>query len=232
MSLKNFRLESKLLPNYQIKKDNYYLLYALDNNLVLKKFLLNDEYYEMLKKHQSDYLEYLRMLMNNSSNMLVKPIDIYAKHSLVTSYTYFRPSGTNLLDMYPKTKLDKLIEAIDEFYNQIAELSGFDLRVLKPTDILYTGSIKISGLDESEYTTDNIDMRLINDLLFRGIFKISNDDEITIDNEDILNLYKKLEISQIDILEFMNEYIRFIKSEYGNCKYVKHLNRNIISSKK
>lgn len=232
MSLKNFRLESKLVPNYRVKKDNYYLLYMLDNNLMFKKYLLNDEYYKMLVSRKSDYLEYLRSLMNNDSELIVKPVDIYAKHSLVTSYTYQKESGTSIRDMYPKTRLDSFMEAIKEFYSNLDELANFDLRVLKPEDILYTGKIKVSGLDESEYEENNQTQSIVNDLLFRGIFNIDNNGEVIINDENIAKLYSDLKLEQIDILKFMDEYIRFVRSEYGNCKYVKHLKRRVITSKK
>lgn len=229
MSLKNFRLESKLVPNYRIKKDDYYLLYVLENNLMLKKYLLNDEYLKMLEKRKSDYLEYLRDLMNNTSDFIVKPIDIYAKHSLVTSYTYLKDSGTSISDMYPKTRLDKLIEAMREFYDNLGDLSGFDLSKIKPRDIIYTGTIKVSGLDEGEYSHEDVDRSLISDLLFRGIFNIDMNDEVIINDDNIRSLYDSLTMNKIDMIDFLNEYIHFIKNEYGNCKYVKHLSHKIIN---
>lgn len=231
MSLKNFRLESKLVPNYRVKKENYYLLYVLENNLMFKKYLLNEEYAKMLRLRKSDYLEYLRSLMDNSSDLIVKPIDIYAKHSLVTSYTYLKETGTPINEMYPKTRLDKFIEAMKEFYDKFDDLLDFDLSKVKPTDILYTGNIKINGLDESEYSYDATPRSLINDLLFRGIFNIDMNDEVIINNEDIRDLYEKLIMDNIDMVDFLNEYIRFIKSEYGNCKYVKHLSHKVIGKR-
>lgn len=232
MSLKNFRLESDLEIKYRRKKEKYYLLYILANNMMFKKYLLNEEYQKMLDSRKSDFLEYMRMLMDYPSEIIVKPIDVYAKHSLVTSYTYPKESGTFLTDMYPKTDLDSLLEALDKFYDKLDELNGFDISRLRHQDILYTGDIKISNLDECEYGDYKVDKSMINDLLWRGIFNIDNNEEIIIRNEDILNLYNKLKLEQIDLRDFFQEYIKFIKKEYGRCHYVRHLNPGIITSKK
>ena len=62
--------------------------------------------------------------------------------------------------------------------------------------------------------------------------KENNDEKIVISNDDIARFYNMLELNQIDIIEFLNEYIRFVRSECGNCKYVRHLNRKIISGEK
>lgn len=231
MGFKSFRLENELEIIYRIRKDDYYLIYMLNNNLLLKKYLFNEEYYKMLERRKTDYLEYLYSLMKNSSELIVKPFDIYAKNSLITSYTYKKEIGTTICDMYPKTSLDNFLEALKVFYDKLDELSIFDLQILKPSDILYTGSIKVSGLDESEYDEKNSVQTIMNDLLFRGIFNIDSNGEITIINEDIAKLYNKLKKNEIDVIEFINEYICFIKSEYGDCKYVKHLSRGIIKSK-
>ncbi len=232
MSLKNYRLESKLATDYRIKRDKYYSLYVLENNLMLKKYLLNEDYMQMLAERDSDYLEYLRELMNYSSDFIVKPIDVYVKHSLVTSYTYQKEAGTSITEMFPKTRMDKLLEAISEMYEHMDELKNFRLAKISPNDIFYTGQIKINNVEKSEFGNNEDSKKVLDDLLLRGIFHIDGDEEIIITNEQIKSLYEKMIEEDIDLINFFHEYMRFVREEYGNCKYVRHLNHGIIKGVK
>lgn len=227
MSLNNFRLENKLEIDYRIKKSEYYLLYVLKNNEMLKKYILNDEYKKMLESRDTDFLEYLRMLMDYQKDFILRPKDIYVRHSYVTAYTYHKISGTSLMDMYPKTSVDKLLDALKEFYEQLNLFEEFNFEKLEPSDILYTGKIVIGNLEKSEFEAKDDTRKVLDNLLLRGIFKVTND-EIGVSDDFVKSLYGDFAMGNLDIIDFMNEYIRFVRSEYGNCKYVKHLDLKII----
>ena len=203
------------------------------DNLVYKKFLDNKMYRKILDIHDNDFLAYLIELSKIENEAFVPIESVYVtRKRLVSSYTYPFQSGTTINEMYAKTLVDDFIDAVFLFYGHIRKIENLRLNDTHYRNIIYTGLLKLIDLDMCIFTNqderkDNI--AKLDDALFRGIFNLYPVGNVRVNDIRVKNMYDSLNAHEMDIVEFLKEYRTFIRKEYGNCRYLKHLKKGIIS---
>lgn len=209
------------------------------DNQVLKVFLNNSVYKEILKEHGGDFLSYLIELSKLSNPSMHVTHDVYArKDGIVTAYKYPYLVGDPIIKIKRNINLDELIEAIIELYANMVLEENFRLRDMHGRNILYwidkkTRKLKLKLIDLDLCKFTNEDERKNNigkldDTIFKSVFYIPRDYDPLIKDERIKPLYQSLYGNEINIIGFLQEYREFITNEYGKCETVKELNRGLI----
>lgn len=233
MSILSIEDAKKIDLKYRIysKHASTSITYRTQDNLILKKFIFNQLYRMIVRSHNNQFAEYLDELSKLKEEFLVVPKDIYlTRNKHVALYTYEYQYGTTIDKMYPRTDLNNLFIALESFFSKLEKMDYLKLKDMHSGNIIYTGDIKLIDLDmcffDSDVSKDNI--RVMNNGLFRGIFNISHSGEIIILEEFLKNMYESMINGEINVCEFLKEYREFIINRYGECKYVKHLRKELI----
>lgn len=209
------------------------------DNQVLKVFLNNSVYKDILDKHEGDFLNYLIELSKLFNPSIHVTHDVYArKDGIVTAYKYPYIVGDPIINIKKSINLDLLIEAILELYANINLEENFRLRDMHGRNILYwidkkTKKLKFKLIDLDLCAFTNKDERKMNigkldETIFKSVFYIPRELDPLITDERIKPLYQSLHGNEINIIGFLQEYRDFIIKEYGKCETVKHLNRGFI----
>lgn len=231
----------EIKPNTQIKenKKKYKLIgsrhtisYRTTSSSVLKLFLNNGYYQDILKIHNKEFLEYLKYLSRLKSDVLVTPDVAYIKgENLVTSYIRKYIIGTSIKDLYPKTTMDGLIDAIEELYLKLKSTPELSLNGITSKDMIYTGSnisltdFDLSTLNESDNYLNNLNV--LDRAIFIGLFE-SNPTDLSSFNQEYTDLIKKLIDEDYHIGTLLKEYSSSLTKKGVNPKYLRTLKNNLI----
>lgn len=205
--------------------------YKTTDGLVLKEYINNKIYQRLLKEHDNDFLAYLVELSKIDNPILVTPQDIFVTRNLVAAQTYPYQAGTTIDKMYPKTDINKFIEALDTFFIELTKIDYLKLRDIHYHNMLYTGIITLIDLDfclfqdGTNLPKDNLSH--VNEYLLKGIFNLSVDKDIVVDSL-LSELLDSSLNGEIPITEFLRKYQSMIIESRGKCKYVKQLTKDFI----
>ncbi len=204
--------------------------YRLAGNRIMKKFKNNDYYQALLNKH-GDFLAYLKYLSGISNEAFVIPDTAYVKRDMqVSSYERDYVYGISLADLYPKTAIDPLKEAIRGLYTKIEKTPEICLEGVTAKDIVYTGKeIKITDFDLCSFNDkdNSSDNKCSLDLaIFVGLFGIKVMDYKELSKE-YLSLVLSLTSGKYDMADYLGEAASEIKSK-NNPVYLKDLQKAIV----
>lgn len=209
---------------YRAKKDG--------EALVFKEFILNKDYARVIEFHNNHFLEYLMELAKIENDFLVTPEDIYLlRRHLVGAYDYPYQAGNTLDRLYPKTNVDILIDALDEFDKKLRNFDELKLGDMHYKNMIYTGDIKLIDLDLGSFNTSNDTIREniahVNNWIIRALFKID-----MICNYEFFNPLKEVGDSVLSgetkVSDLLREYKEMLISRYGKCNYIKNLKKDFI----
>lgn len=234
MSILSVKESKKIDIRYKIGSGATSISYRTKDNYILKKFIYNSLYRKIVESHNHKFAEYLEELSLLDDKFLVVPEDIYImKNRLVASYTYEYQYGTTIEKMYPKTDLESLLNAIDEFCKYLENMEYLRLMDMHYRNIIFTGDIKLIDLDMCYFTNEKDVSRnnliAINNGIFRGVFGLSPLGKIVILDEGLKSVYESMINGEIRVSDFLREYRDLVINEYGKCKYIKHLRKELVS---
>ena len=149
----------------------------------------------------------------------------------VISYLREYIFGTSLGDLYPKTDVNSLINAIDNLYNNLSRSKEFSLDGINAKDIIYTGeTLKVTNFDLSSFNYQNNfkhNSDKLDYVIFSGLFGIDIADLSSI-NEEYLTLIMELLTHKINIVEYLNDYQQALIKSGENPKYIRTLQNRLI----
>ena len=140
MEIKNAKYENENKRRYKIISSKNSASYRTTDNKVLKRFLNNRYYLDVSRTHQNGFVRYLKELsFLDNPNFVLPEVAYVTGIDTVISYLREYIFGTSLGDLYPKTDVNSLINAIDNLYNNLSRSKEFSLDGINAKDIIYTG---------------------------------------------------------------------------------------------
>lgn len=198
--------------------------YRTNDSRVLKKYKLTENYKHLLELHGYKYLEFLDRLSKEKCNNLVVPEDIFATNKgTVSGYTYPYEYGNLIAELYPKTDLDKLRDALYLLYLDLEEMDYLRLGDMHEGNIIYTGDIKLIDLDMSTYSSANDivthNIGMVNRALYHALIK--NPRTMS---DKTASLFRDMNMGNISFVEFFDSF-REDMSNLNNrdTKYIRDL---------
>lgn len=209
------------------------------NGMLLKKYKLNDKYANLLEYHDNKFLEYLLELIEyDRSDIICTPNDIYVGGSkskpLVMGVSRDFEYGQIMSELYPKTDMIKLLNAIKRFIECVRELDDIELKDMHYENIIYTGDVKILDFDYCKFNNKvkkETNILRVNDGILRGLFHIDFNMEYYIRNDKLRSIFNDTKEGYVGIDEFLYEYIDLLEREYGKVKYYRHLTDDYLVKK-
>lgn len=230
MEIKSASKENEEVKIQRIIGSRHTECYRLSGNRIMKKFKKNNYYQDIKKKHE-DFLLYLKYLGSISNEAFVTPDVAYVcRDNEVSSYVRDFVYGTSIADLYPKTAVAPLKEALRGLFFKIDKSPELSLDGVTAKDIVYTGSdIKITDFDLCRFNDeDNVsnNKNMLNLAIFVGLFGIKaiNYKELS---KEYLSLVSSLTSGEYDIADYLGEAASEIKSK-NNPVYLKDLQKAIV----
>ena len=225
--LENFRLNS----NNFIGSGLYGLFYKINDKECLKVFRNEKSIHSLESKHLETFLEYLKMLSEKDSNILVLPKDIYIdKTGLVKAYTMDYQNGTVLNAGIDNIDINVFMDAIREFYRELMKINDLVLHGGHTSNLILSdhGVLKMIDLDLSKFEPymDSELIRLENYKIFnRAIFnsilgKFNVNDLL---DANLFELVRVIASGTYALPGLLNEYIEYMNKHYFEMKKVKDL---------
>lgn len=234
MEVKN--MTNKTLPKvrYKISNGASAISYRTVDGRVLKRYCLNDVYRRILETHDGKFLSYLKELDLLDNDILVDIDEVFiGAKRLVGAMSYEYQPGTTINDLYPKTNLIRLRNALVEADKRLRELDTLKLRDIHYRNIMYTGEIKIIDTDfcqftDSDQTLHNVSH--VNDFIIRGLFDLDINSKVLVDPR-LRDVYDSVINGETGAYEFLDEYMDLEKESKGRCLYYKHLSKDFIGER-
>lgn len=225
--LEKFTLNS----NNFIGSGLYGLVYKIDDIQCLKVFRNEKVLYSLERKHLETFLEYLKMLSEKDSNILVLPKDIYIdKTGLVKAYTMDYQNGTVLNAGIDNIDINVFMDAIREFYRELMKINDLVLHDGHPSNLILTdhGVLKMIDLDLSKFEPymDSELIRLENYKIFnRAIFNsiLGKFDVNDLLDANLFELVRVIASGTYALPGLLNEYVDYMNKHYFEMKKVKDL---------
>lgn len=232
METKNAKYESENKRRYKIIGSKNSASYRTTDNKVLKRFLNNRYYLDVSRTHQNGFVRYLKELsFLDNPNFVLPEVAYVTGIDTVISYLREYIFGTSLGDLYPKTDVNSLINAIDNLYNNLSRSKEFSLDGINAKDIIYTGeTLKVTNFDLSSFNYQNNfkhNSDKLDYVIFSGLFGIDIADLSSI-NEEYLTLIMELLTHKINIVEYLNDYQQALIKSGENPKYIRTLQNRLI----
>lgn len=229
-------MSKRTLPeiHHKISSGASAVSYKTKDGRTLKRYYNNDVYKKILSTHNGDFLGFLREVDKLDNPLFVELDEIFlGVNRLVGAMTYDYQGGTTINEMYPKTDLIRLRDALIDADERLRKLENFKLRDIHYRNIMYTGDIKILDTDfciftDSDQTKHNVSH--VNEFIIRGLFNLDLHTRIQVDDR-LRNVYKAAMKGDAAAYEFLIEYMKLEKEDKGVCKYYKHLSKDFIGER-
>lgn len=232
MEIKSIKKENEQSRKYKLIGSRHTKSYRTNENNVLKIFLDNNYYNEILKKHNKDFLEYLKYLSSIKNSSFVTPEIAYVNHeNLVRSYVRKFILGTSLGDLYPKTAIDPLIDEIEKLYYELENCPEISLDGITAKDMIYTGNeILLTDFDLctfNDFDNYKANLKKLDEAIFIGLFKLKTSD-LEAFNKDYVELIKRLKDTDYHITDYLKDYKESLTRRGNKTKYLRSLQSKII----
>lgn len=234
MEIKN--MTNRTLPEvkHRISNGASAITFKTTDGRVLKRFVDNEIYQRILLTHNYQFLTYLIELAKMDNSLFVDIDEVFlGSKKRVGAYTYEYQAGTTIADLYPKTDLIKLRNALVEAQDNIKELEDFRLRDIHSKNVIYTGDIKVIDTDFCTFddsVTVEENMRHFNNAIVRGLFDFKCDASLKVDRR-LKGSFESIMHGESGVTEFLDDYMNLLKKEHGTPKYYKHLTKDFIGEK-
>lgn len=232
--LEKFRLNS----NNFIGSGLYGLFYKINDKECLKVFRNEKAIHSLESEHPETFLEYLKMLSEKKTDILVLPKDIYIDNTgLVRAYTMDYQKGIELSSGIDNIDINVFMDAIKEFYCELTKIYDLVLYNASPYNLILNEnkSLKMINLDLARFKTwmDSELVCLENYKIFnRAIFysilgRFSVSDLL---DANLFELVKIIISGDYTLPGLLTEYIDYINKHYFEVKKVKDLRYPYVSS--
>lgn len=224
--------EAENIRKYKLTGSRHTNSYRTKDDLVLKIFLDNSYYKDVVNAHDNDFLTYLRYLSALKNEAFVTPDVVYTfDETKVRSYLRQYILGTSLGDLYPKTLIESLIDEIEKLYKILKQTPEIRLSGVTAKDMIYTGkNIFLTDFDLCKINNeDNYqkNLKLLDKAIFIGLFKY-NPECISDFNPKYVELVNRLKEEDYHISDYLKEYRSSLKKNGKNPKYLRVLENNLI----
>ena len=225
--LEKFTLNS----NNFIGSGLYGLVYKINDTQCLKIFRNEKVLYSLERKHPETFLEYLKMLSEEDSNILVLPKDIYIdKTGLVRAYTMDYQKGIELGSGIDNIDINVFMDVIKKFYRELMKIDDLVLHDASPHNLILNEneSLRMIDLDLSKFETwmDSELVRIenykiFNCAIFHSILGKFNVNDLL--DANLFELVKVIISGTYALPGLLNEYIEYMNKHYFEMKKVKDL---------
>lgn len=231
MEIKSYVNQKENEIRYKLIGSRHSTSYRTIDNLVLKVFLENNYYQDVLRIHNDDFLAYLKLLSKAKNRIFTTPETVYTSGTFVRSYVRKFILGTSLGDLYPKTSIEGLINHIESLYTSLKNNPEISLDGVTAKDMIYTGD-DIFLTDFDMCTINDLDnyrknLKLLDKAIFIGLFKC-NPESISELNSQYESLVRRLEDEDYHITDYLKEYCESLEKHNISSKYLRSLEHNLI----
>lgn len=232
MIIKSYKNSKQLEIDHKLSNTELFKLFETSDGNLLKKYKMETIHYRNLLLFHQDksYRDYLVELAKSYANqdIINIPLELYESQGFVQALIQRKLSGFMYLgNLAPKTNLEALIKAFNNFCSTIKDISGLDVSHIRINDIIYNGEFQILNpefvLLGNKESQENLSS--INQTILKGLYGL---DEVTSYDSRIKEEIQSVVNGEIGIDVLLSKIKELEEKEFGKARYLKNISKGYV----
>jgi hypothetical protein len=212
-----------------IENDLYKVCITRDSKYYKRYYVDSFAYKNLFKYHGYKVLEeFFRELEDLNIDMINMPTEVISCCNNVRwSLQDYTDGSLDFNSLLPKLDLDKFMNSLNKFYDELIKLNNIDLTNINSNDIYYGNKIEIYNPEYIKIKkTDEVDnIKHINTIMLESLYRLDKFSECDESIEDIL---VKTLVGRETLPVLLESIIDVETKRNGKCKYLRHINNGYI----